>query len=556
MKFKNFILAIASVVMMGSAIQSNAQSTSDMTYRGVGYYDVLDSSYISKRNTQQQTDFLNYDYSHPARPKNQWEIGIKFGLFNIAGADVPYVYYPWHGQGIPGNIGVSVRKALGYSFSWRAEYDYAVAKGIGWLLSDAYTDVNSTSQWTNTLHDKDYNGDQVAPNYKTIFNAFYLDIIYNLGNISFHKSNPRWNWNLFAGLGAGNFDVLVDAEDGSSNKYDFEQILGSEYDKQNYDNRKNVIAALQGGMDGTYETSALNNQGKKGYNVQNTKPLASGGMGFQYLITKRISIGLEDRITFWNSDILDGQANHDDYRFSKTNDFTNALDITLGINLGKESNRVLPLWWVNPTDYLYSELTDPRHLRTEIDYTDTDGDGVLDPLDQEPNTPAGCPVNAHGVSLDTDGDGVPDCRDKQLITPTYCFPVDADGVGDCPCPDNCAPAAGCNISPTMLTFAGTSSLSPRNMSALDALYGVLVSNPDCRVVILGNGDKNKYEIQRSWDRVNKIINYLTDKGISRDRFIFQYSGSGDPSTVSIRAAGPNESGISNEKAPFPHLMNK
>ena len=36
-----------------------------------------------------------------------------------------------------------------------------------------------------------------------------------------------------------------------------------------------------------------------------------------------------------------------------------------------------------------------------------DGDGVLDQLDREPNTPAGCPVDIIMVSRDTDGDGVP-----------------------------------------------------------------------------------------------------------------------------------------------------
>jgi len=58
-------------------------------------------------------------------------------------------------------------------------------------------------------------------------------------------------------------------------------------------------------------------------------------------------------------------------------------------------------------------------------------------LDREPNTPAGCPVNTHGVTADTDGDGVPDCKDKELITPTACQPVDADGVGHCPDPKCC-----------------------------------------------------------------------------------------------------------------------
>src|SRR4030095_5746834 len=67
------------------------------------------------------------------------------------------------------------------------------------------------------------------------------------------------------------------------------------------------------------------------------------------------------------------------------------------------------------------------HLQTQIDTvkseiqglkTDTDGDGVADMFDKEPNTPAGSPVDSHGVTRDTDGDGVPDWKDKQLITPT------------------------------------------------------------------------------------------------------------------------------------------
>ena len=70
-------------------------------------------------------------------------------------------------------------------------------------------------------------------------------------------------------------------------------------------------------------------------------------------------------------------------------------------------------------------------------FDDADGDGVIDQLDKEPNTPAGCPVDTHGVTKDTDGDGVPDCKDKQLITPTECQPVDADGVGKCPDPECC-----------------------------------------------------------------------------------------------------------------------
>ncbi len=122
----------------------------------------------------------------------------------------------------------------------------------------------------------------------------------------------------------------------------------------------------------------------------------------------------------------------------QTRDFDsyNYVSVGLNFNIGKKS--VEPLWWVNPLDYAYSEINNPKHMKIPKPvFDDADGDGVVDQLDREPNTPAGCPVDTHGVSRDTDGDGVPDCKDKQLITPTECQPVDADGVGKCPDPECC-----------------------------------------------------------------------------------------------------------------------
>lgn len=71
-------------------------------------------------------------------------------------------------------------------------------------------------------------------------------------------------------------------------------------------------------------------------------------------------------------------------------------------------------------------------------YVDSDGDGVKDNRDKEPNTPKGYPVNIRGIALDTDGDGVPDGIDKQLITPKgakvnqrgVALDSDSDGVYD------------------------------------------------------------------------------------------------------------------------------
>lgn len=48
---------------------------------------------------------------------------------------------------------------------------------------------------------------------------------------------------------------------------------------------------------------------------------------------------------------------------------------------------------------------------------DTDGDGVVDSLDNCPNTPTGATVDSKGCALDTDGDGVADYKDQCPNTP-------------------------------------------------------------------------------------------------------------------------------------------
>jgi len=58
---------------------------------------------------------------------------------------------------------------------------------------------------------------------------------------------------------------------------------------------------------------------------------------------------------------------------------------------------------------------------------DTDKDGVPDGADREPDTPLGARINDYGVGIDTDGDGVYDGLDMEPMTPVGC-PVDKFGV--------------------------------------------------------------------------------------------------------------------------------
>jgi outer membrane protein OmpA-like peptidoglycan-associated protein len=200
---------------------------------------------------------------------------------------------------------------------------------------------------------------------------------------------------------------------------------------------------------------------------------------------------------------------------------------------------------------------------------DSDGDGVTDQFDLEPNTPKGCPVDTHGVSLDTDGDGVPDCRDKEKITPTICQPVDADGVGKCPDPQCCKdlrdslanmqPKSKCDIGNLpSITFKGHGvTLSKDNMALLATAAEQIKAHAGCKVAVIGYGESSKAAQQLSWDRVNAVINYLVEKeGISSDRFIFRYGQSGgDEATVDLRDA-TGEEGPNTVPAPHPNLRRK
>ena len=198
---------------------------------------------------------------------------------------------------------------------------------------------------------------------------------------------------------------------------------------------------------------------------------------------------------------------------------------------------------------------------------DSDGDGVTDQFDQE-QTPAGAPVDTHGVSRDTDGDGVPDYKDKELVTPTICQPVDVDGVGKCPCPDStcfekymvksngCADKLG--ALPSISFKSASNALSKDAEAVLSTVASRMRNNPECKVVVVGYCSSSKKEQQLSWDHVNKVITYLVEKeGISADRFIFNYGQEGgDCDTVDLRGAGAGEDGPNTVAPPHPNLRKK
>ncbi|SEV98927.1 Outer membrane protein OmpA [Chitinophaga sp. YR573] len=487
-------------------------------------YDALDSTKVPASRQAQQNNFSNHQYDFPAKPRDMWELGFHGGLHVINGT-IPA--RPGFGGGI------SLRKSLGHTFSVRAEYTGSFDKGMDYRLRPVIT--NNSSAWAATAA---ANGGMIVPNYKTATHQLSFDLIASLSNILFYKAQPKVNWYVFGGYSLGLIDVDVDALNSSNAAYNYSGIDFTA-------SRKDIHSQLKAlGYGDSYESNAPSQGNRASIGRKSDNQLlrhgADFGTGVAFRVSKRFNIGVEEKYTLYFDDYLDGYS----APFSNHKDAFSYTSIRLNFNLGNPAKRVEPLWWINPLNYAYNELSAPRHMKLPTPVLpDADGDGVTDQFDREPNTPAGAPVDVHGVAKDTDGDGVPDFKDKQLITPTYCQPVDADGVGKCPDPECCKDRVvktDCNtlVLPSASFKGNSTKVSAENEAILSSVANTLRTSPSCNILVTGHaGAKGKKGgVDLSSRRVDAVIDYLADKqGIDRGRFIKQNTP-GESSTVDLAPA--------------------
>ena len=499
-----------------------------------------------------------------------WELGLSFGKSQVFGDVLNYGF----GYG----AGLTFRKALGHVISLRGGLLYQKSSGIDDKLwsSDkvdgymsptlGYRGLSPTyglySVYVPSNPNLALRG--FVPNYRNVSVSGTLDVIASLNTISHYRGNPKWDWYVFLGYAMVNSDIdtRVALGGNGATPFDFTTI---NYNGKSDDIQKavsNLISqANTGGAKENYTNAPVR---RRNNSVSNSKnfllhhALTYGG-GFSYKLSDKVNIGLEDRLmNTFNGD-------QDGINTGK-NDLLGYFSAHLNINLGNKATHVQPLWWLNPNNYVYSELNIPRHMKLpKVVLPDGDGDGVTDQFDLEPNTPRGCPVDTHGVSKDTDGDGVPDCRDKEILTLLKCFPVNSDGVGTCPEPACCKEirdmlatrpvekAAECTIGNLpSIQFKGNAKLSKAAESVLANAAATIKANPNCNVKVIGYGASSKAAQQLSWERVNAVIKYLAEKqGISESRLLFQYGQDGDSNTVDLQ--GTMENGPTMVPAPHPNL---
>jgi OOP family OmpA-OmpF porin len=172
---------------------------------------------------------------------------------------------------------------------------------------------------------------------------------------------------------------------------------------------------------------------------------------------------------------------------------------------------------------------------------DSDGDGVCDGLDKCPDTPKGCIIDARGCPIDSDGDGVCDGLDQCPNTPKGCTvdtrgcPIDSDGDGVCDGLDKCpgTPAGasvdldGCTLAREMeLLDTGRirlsnvnfdydqSTIRPDAHAVLDTVGRVLTKWPELEIEIDGHTDSRgtqEYNRALSHRRAESVRAYLLEK---------------------------------------------
>jgi opacity protein-like surface antigen len=535
-------------------------SNRDMTYRGKNY-DVLDSSYYPKFRRKQFKRYMDHQEIFPPKPRNQWEAGVGLGLYNVIGNVPTLMLWQKGGSG----FNVNVRKSLGYIFSLRAQYIYGVAKNLDRQATTSfdapYTKFGYVPRYYETP------GNPATPVYRASrmeASQLSLDLMFNAYNINFHKARNSVSFFGFFGLGGLAYKTRINALDANYQPYNFGTIVKDPNAKYN-----TIRKELQSKMDQSYESVADNGGGSKILDKKTLDFAPSIGAGVQYKFNKKVNIQFEDRYTFPSDVYLDGS------RFGKSlgntvsqgrsSEAVNYFSVSLNFNIQTQKKSVEPLYWINPLDHAYSELSYPRHMILPNPVLpDEDGDGITDQFDKCPKTPKGVAVDSHGCPLDTDNDGVPDYKDKQRITPTECQPVDADGVGKCPCPESCKDLVDGNtnggahpcgkIGAGTLLFTEKTHISTGMEAQLATLAAQMQANPNCKVVIMGGGSGSKPKEQRSWEHVNAVIEYISDKHqIGRDRFIFRYGEVGDENIVTYRGANADESGPNNVPPPHPEI---
>lgn len=234
------------------------------------------------------------------------------------------------------------------------------------------------------------------------------------------------------------------------------------------------------------------------------------GAGIKFKVSDRVSFNLAYTMNFVDGDNFDGT-----YAKYSSKDKFSYSSAGLEFSLGSKAKPNLD--WVNPLALMYDELKDPA-LRQEVEALknrvanveksvedlkkDSDGDGVADIFDKEPNSAAGAVVDGSGRTIK--------------------FPETTSVV---------APnASGVTGFETIGFEFNSSVLKTESYPTLDKLSSVLRENGG-KVTVAGHASSEgtaAYNLKLSKDRANSVKTYLVNSGVNASSVITKGYGESRP----------------------------
>ncbi len=560
-------------------------------------YDVDQTFQTGKKRKKQQEAFKKRKYYFPSKPQNAWQIGIFGGLSTLVSDVTPNFFYG-NKPALPGhNFGLYVSKSWSYIFSTRLRYST-----LTMFTNDAVASTLTSNQvaGTNRFNDKKLDapgqylaGQQFFHNSRTQGHDLNLDLVFSIGNLKFHKERTNVIFKIFPSLGVFMYQTFYDHFDENGNAYDYTTVAN--LNNTGVVSRGDVIKTLSAMRDGKYETRAeehtVNDENK--FLNYNTRFVFGVGAGVTFRLLKWMYLDIETRQMLSKDDLIDGMQWEEPLAVSSTPvsrsltaNFDSYNQTTLGLTfnlVGKKTEE--PLTMLNPMHYTYQKLAeaDPEKAIDDL-LKDDDKDGVPNRLDQEDDTPEGSPVDPKGIALDSDKDGIIDLNDNEPFSPPG-YNVDDKGValgtdealkGKVEnIVNNMELKNGGGVNCDALSIELPSvhfdkdkyNIKPEYYSHIHEVAQRMLMCPNAKVVAVGSTDKDdnsKYNEQLSYNRVDRVIDYITKTyGIDRNRFIVKYDGESaakgrtaseqyEERKVSFRLAG-DETGESNPSEPHPGM---
>lgn len=488
-------------------------------------------------------------YFSKFRPSKKWSVGLQIAPTMLNGDADDYAFglsYGLHAKySIGQSFGLKISGNMGTLNGGRLDPDFSGNKKDG---TTGATDVRQQNPDDNMYNE----GNSAAKGDSYTFTNKYKDIdvtaVYTLGNLSFLRPLRSIQLFTFFGIGA----IWSEVEGGYDNAEDARHEFaawGPSYFTP-LDASGNEIA-VDAADPSTWNLGGQIADARTYYKGRNlTIPF---GAGIKRNFGKWLDLGLEFKTHWTRSDNLDG------FSFpvwrNRVWDYYSTLGLQASIKLGKKGQDK-HYDWLNPMETIYADMDSMKNNieRMKPLLEDSDGDGVSDYYDTEPDTDcdkvygdgravdsdgdgiSDCKdaqpfsecdeVDENGVAIDSDNDGVPDCRDEEANTADGSL-VDVRGVG-IDINENCCDCENV-VLPSIIFEDGSSKISASTYGILWAIAEKMKTCPELTITTLGYSNSKSSE-QLSWRRSNAIIDHLeSNYGIDRSRITVDYSSdaSGD-----------------------------